>query len=232
MGTAIITVVLTFTLSTLFGNWLLQRWQQRNWLHQQSLLGEQKHYENLKDLCDQILELSNVRILRMRRLLSVLQQDDIELIKVRLSDYDAAVIEWNKNIGIFLVKLRFYARYDVALRLDRSVQSAFARSGAILERLTHARLAGTAISGADISRLQIQFNDLNGRVISYNRDLMHVLAVQKTRTYYGKQIELNPDTLKHFPTWELIKALFKPRIEPPRIVRSPSELSPPFGSRD
>ncbi len=102
MVTAIITVVLTFALSTFFGNWLLQRWQQRNWLHQQSLLGEQKHYENLKDLCDQILELSNARISRMRRLLSVLQHGDIERIKARLSDYDTAVIEWNKNIGIFL----------------------------------------------------------------------------------------------------------------------------------
>lgn len=131
-----------------------------------------------------------------------------------------------------MVKLRFYARYDMALRLDKNVQAAFARLGGVLERLTHSRLAGTAISSGDVSQLRIQFNDLNGRVISYNRDLMHVLAVQKTRTYYGKQIELNLDTLKHFPTWEVIKALFKPRIEPPRIVRSPSELNPPFGSRD
>jgi hypothetical protein len=231
MGTAIITVVLTFALSTFFGNWLLQRWQQRSWLHQQALLGEQKHYENLKDLCDQILEHSNARISKMRRLLSALQEDDIELIKVRLSDYDKAIIEWNEKIGIFLVKLRFYAHYNMAFRLDESVQSAFARLGSSLERLTRSRLVGAAVSNGDIGRLQIQFNDLNGRIISYNRDLMNVLAIQKTRTYYGKQIELRPDTLKHFPTWELVKALFKPRIEPPRIVRSPTELSPPFGSR-
>ena len=101
-----------------------------------------------------------------------------------------------------------------------------------MEQLTRTRLAGATVNHRDVGRLQNQFNDLNGRVISYNRDLMHVLAVQKTRTYYGKQIELNLDTLKHFPTWEVIKALFKPRIEPPRIVRSPSELNPPFGSRD
>ena len=232
MITAIVTVVLTFALSTFIGNWLLQRWQQRNWFHQQSLLGEQKHYESLKDLCDQILEHSNVRISKMRRLLGVLRKDDIDLIKARLTEYDRAVVDWNERFGVFVVKLRFYARYDMALRLDKSVQSAFVRSGAYLEQLTRSRLAGQIVSNRDVGRLQIQVNDLNGRVISYNRDLMNMLAVQKTRTYYGKQIELRLDTLKHFPTWELVKALFKPRIEPLRIVRSPAELSPPFGGRD
>ena len=230
MATAIITVFLTFALSSLFGNWLLQRWQQRNWVRQQSLLGEQKHYENLRDLCDEILLRSNVRISKARRLLSVFQSNDLDLIKLRVSEYDAAVVEWNEKFGVFLVKLRFYARYNMAVRLDRELQPTLVALGTSLERLTHRRLAGETVSSHEIGQLQARTNDLYGQIIAYNRDLMNALAVQQTRTYYGKLIDLKPETLEHFPTWELVKALFKPRIERPRIVRSPSELSPPFGS--
>jgi hypothetical protein len=229
MGTAIVTVILTFVLSTFLGNWLLQRWQQRNWLHQQSFLGEQKHYENLKELCDQILEYSNNRISKMHRLLIVLQIADSDLINTRLTDYDNALVRWNEAFGIFIVKLRFYARYDMAVRLD-DMQSNFVKAGHSLEQLVRSRLSGANVRNSDIGRLQVTFNELNGRIISYNRDLMRMLAIQKTRTYYGKQIILKRDTLEHFPTWELFKALFKPRIEPLRIVRTPTELSPPFDS--
>ena len=127
MVSAIVTVVLTFALSTFIGNWLLQRWQQRNWFHQQSLLGEQKHYESLRDLCDEILAYSNTRISKMRRLLGVLQQADLDLIKARLADYDRAVTDWNERFGVFVVKLRFYARYDMATRLGQKCAISFCK---------------------------------------------------------------------------------------------------------
>jgi hypothetical protein len=164
--------------------------------------------------------------------LSVLQSDDRDLIKLRVSEYDAAVVEWNEKFGVFLVKLRFYTHYKMAVRLDRELQPTFVGLGISLERLTHRRLADETVSSREIGQLQARTNHLYGQIVAYNRDLMNALAVQQTRTYYGKLIELKPKTLEHFPTWELVKALFKPRIERPRIVRSPSELSPPFGSRE
>jgi hypothetical protein len=73
MITAIVTVCLTFLLTGVVGNLLLQGWQQRNWLTQQRFLGEQKNYENLKELSEEIVRLSNLRLWKMRRLLNAVQ---------------------------------------------------------------------------------------------------------------------------------------------------------------
>lgn len=224
MSTAIVTVVLTFVLTSLLGNWLLQRWQHRNWINQQTLLGEQKHYENLKELCDEILKLSNLRISKTRRLLSVVRYADDDLVVSRLAEYDSAVQSWNEQLGIFVVKLRFYARYQMAYRLDSEIQPSFVNRGAALESLVRTRREGRPISLAQIAALEVRLNDLNGLLIAYSRDLMNMLAEQKTRTYYGKKEQLKIDTLRHFPTWQLVKALFKTRVDQPSIVRSPSDL--------
>jgi hypothetical protein len=205
------------------GNWILQRWQQRNWVHQQHFLAGQKKYDNLKSLCEDILESSNGRLLKMRRLVFIMHGPE-ELIRERLKEYDSAQENWNHKLGIFLVKLRFYAAYEMATRLEKSIQLRFVATGSILERLTNTRLKGLAVPAGAVNDLERQLQKLNGSIVAYNRDLMGMLAAKENKVYYGKEIYLGPDTLKDFPTWELIKALFKPRIERHSIVRSPTEF--------
>jgi hypothetical protein len=188
------------------------------------LLAEQKSYESLEDLCDDILESSNIRITKMRRLAGVLRHGSVKTIGDRLKEYDVAVEIWNQKLGVFAVKLRFYAAYEMALRLEDTIQHKFVLLGADLERLTRSKLAGVSPTTRDVALLDNLLNELNGSVVSFNRDLLNMLIVQKKRTYYGKQIYLDIDNLKHFPTWELVKALFKLRIERPSIVRPPNEL--------
>jgi len=66
---AIIAVIVGSILTGLIGNWLVQGWQQRNWLLQQRFLGHEKEYFALKDLADEIASLLGARIYQCRRLL-------------------------------------------------------------------------------------------------------------------------------------------------------------------
>jgi hypothetical protein len=229
MATAILTVVLTFALTGLLGNWLLQQWQQRNWLNQQRFLGEQKNYENLKELCEEIVHVSNNRLWKMRRLLSAIRSSVADTIDLRINEYDKALGEWNESLPRFLVKLRFYAAYDLAIRMEDPLQRVFVAMGANLERLARVKLTGGTIPQDNLDIVSMGLNDLGGLVIAINRDLWNCLTIQKTKTYYGKRIQLSEDTLEKFPLWELVKGLFQPRIKPLSIVRPPTDLTPPLG---
>lgn len=232
MATAILTVVLTFALTGLLGNWLLQQWQQRNWLNQQRFLGEQKEYENLKELCEEIVAHSGRRITKMRRLLAILANVDEKLIRRRLKAYDQELLEWNEKLGGFYVRLTFYAAYEMAGRLEREVQNEFVATGRALEGLTKSRLDGKIPTIRQIGQVETAFNIAGAAIKNYNRDLLRVLEIQKTKTYYGKKIELTEESLKHFPTWELFKGLFKPWIPKLSVVRPPTDLRPPLGGGD
>jgi len=232
MATATLTVLLTFLFTGLVGNWLIQRWQQRNWLNQQRFLGEQKEYENLKTLCDEIIGCSGRRISRMRRLLSALGQPDDKLIRRMLKAYDEVLSEWNEKLNGFHARLTFYAAYEMSWRLEESVQKRFVAIGAELNGMTKSRISGTIPASRQVAHIEIELNRFSGALLTYNRQLLRTLEIQKTKTYYGRRITLNRDNLKHFPTWELIKGLFKPRIHPLTVVCPPTDLQSPFGSRE
>jgi hypothetical protein len=232
MATATLTVLLTFLFTGLVGNWLIQRWQQRNWLNQQRFLGEQKEYENLKMLCDEIIGCSGRRISRMRRLLSALGQPDDKLIRRRLKAYDEVLSEWNEKLNGFHARLTFYAAYDMSWRLEEYVQKRFVALGSELDRAKQSRLSGNILTLHLVAHIETELNKFYGALLTYNRQLLRMLEIQKTKTYYGTRITLNRDNLKHFPTWELIKGLFKPRIQPLTIVRPPTDLQSPFGGRE
>lgn len=230
MLTAIVTILLTFLFTGFVSNWLIQKWQQRNWVNQQRFLGEQKEYDNLKALSEEIIQISGRRFSRMRRLLSVLRRPDDNLVRQRLQSYDETLSEWNEKLNSFLARLTFYAAYEMARRLDEDIQKRFVAAGNELENLTKLRLSGGMPKDAQISHLVNELNNFYGGLLTYNRQLLREVEIQRAKTYYGKRIELSRETLKHFPTWELVKGLFKPRVSPPSIVRPPTDLRAPFGS--
>src|SRR5205807_5631538 len=65
---AIVTVVLSFLLSGIIGNRLVQRWQQRNWRVQHSLEATEKNLEALRTIADEITKSADIRIFRSRRI--------------------------------------------------------------------------------------------------------------------------------------------------------------------
>ncbi len=230
MTVAIVTVLLTFVLTGIIGNLLVHRWQHRYWLNQQQFLGEEKEYLALKLLSEELASATGKRQSQMRRLLTVLRNSNDDLVRKRFSDYDAVVAEWNATLNSFLVRLTLYASHHLQFELEHDVQTRFWRIGTQLEQLTAERLSGGAVSGGAVVRLNKEMDQLSRRLFEFNRDLLKVVRSQKTKTYYGVSITFEEGNLSQFTTWELFKALFKPRIESLRVVRTPADLKFPTRS--
>jgi hypothetical protein len=232
MLTAVITVVLTFVLTGIVGNLLIHRWQLQSWISQQRFLGQEKEYFALQDLFEEIVTSAGRRITRMRRLLRVLHDQRDDLVRQRLKDYDTVQTAWNDSLSSFLVRLRMYAPYSMATRLDEVIQGTFVRLGSELEHLTDARLSGRGLDRARIGRLDLSLNELQGEIIMFTRDMLNLIKLQRTKTYTGTRVTLREHNLELFPTWELLKALFQPRKERFSIVRTSADLEPPRSSWD
>src|SRR3954465_4156360 len=110
--TAIVTVILSFLLTGLVGNSLLQRWQHRNWLSQQRFSLEDKEYQALSGLFQDLVKYSSQRHYRMRRLLRALSSSDEEGIKAKTADYDEALTEWNDIFNSLCVRLTLLAGHQ------------------------------------------------------------------------------------------------------------------------
>jgi hypothetical protein len=231
MTTAIVSVVLAFLLTGVVGNALVHRWQLRNWVSQQKFLGEEKRYYSLVALWEEVTKLGAKRLWRMRRLLSALADEDTDKIKERVIAYDSALSEWNESFHSVGARLTLFASWKLDRELEEELQRAFLNAGLKLERLTRSRLAGGAVDKRIAHELRLEFFDLSRLLFRFNRDTLRMVERQRSITYYGVEVELTKDNLETFGTWELAKALFKPGIEPFRVIRPSADLRPPFRGR-
>jgi hypothetical protein len=227
MASTLISLVLGFILTGLIGAWLSQQWQHRSWINQQQILGEEKTYNDLKAVSDELASLSAKRLWRMRRLLFAVRGADIEKAKLRREEYDSIISDWNEKFVSFSVRLTLFATWHLTKQLEE-LQTTFAHVGAELERACNTRVGGTAVQRRDLANLEQRMRALSHEVFSFNRDVLRAVEKQRAKTYYGTEIRFREDTLQHFGTWELVKALFKPGIEPLRVIRTSAELPRPF----
>lgn len=228
MLTAIISILLTFLLTGVVGNLLVQRWQYRNWINQQKFLGEEKHYNQLVALWEELTRLASKRLWRMRRLHTALITADDDKIKERLNDYDLVLSEWNEKFHSMAVRLTLYSTWDLERQLEGELQQSFLNAGLRLERLTKSRLANGTTDKLLVDQLRLEFFDLSRVLFRFNRSTLAAVQKQKSRTYYGVEIILAKSTLDKFGTWELLKALFQSWEKPLRVVRPAADLGPPF----
>lgn len=226
----IFTVAVTFVFTGVMGNLLLQRWQQRTWTNQQKFLGAEKDYLALKSLFDEIVSLSSKRWFRMQRIVFLLQSDNIEALKERHAQYDAALINWNESFSSFVVRLTFLDSYDTARSLEDKVQERFVKAGRKIEDALKKRMAGLPVSTTEKDQAQKELDLIQSALLTFNRDLLKRIEQKRQDIYYGIPIELGEATLEQFPTWNLMKALFQPRKYPSRIVRSAADLEKPLRS--
>ncbi len=228
----IISIILTFLLTGWIGNRLIYRWQHRNWTNQHILLGLEKQYLALTQLCDELANLSSKRLWRMRRLHAVCSDADAQKIQERLHDYDAIMSEWNEKFSSMSVRLALYTSGSVMhSELETDLQPSFVEMGLKLERLAKSRLKGDEKNIRLLNELRRDFDRISRQLFVFNRSLLRAVETQRARTYYGVKVELTAANLDHFSTWELLKALFKPGVQPFSIVRSAPDFLLPRSSR-
>ncbi|MGV1904093.1 hypothetical protein [Agrobacterium cavarae] len=226
----VLQLTLAFLLTGVLANWLVQKWQHRNWLRQQHFLGQEKDYTALKALFDEIVRLSGKRLSRMHRLAVILAQSDDALMQERLKQYSDVTAEWNENLNSFYVRLTMHADYSMTQRLEKSVHAEFVKVGRELEVLVDKRRHGSTINTRDINRVVASLDTVSGRLFSFNRDMLGLVQSLQRKVYVGIEIKFSESTLDFFPTWELFKALFVSRIKLHSIVRSSVDVDMPSRS--
>lgn len=215
---SLITVLVTFALTGVVGNRLLQGWQQRSWLRQQRFLGEEKDYNSLKKIVDEISALSGARLYAMKRLYSLIYNSSLAEMELGLNHYDSILKRWNDNLNSFYVGLTLYDRRSTAIALEYRLQNPFFRCGQRLELAIRARRAETPLPPrADLGQ---ELDHASATLFNMNRDLLARLESLRKKVYYGVPLKFDRYTLQSFTTWELFKALFIRDIDKFTVVRS------------
>jgi hypothetical protein len=218
--TTLLPIVVTFLLSGLFGNHLLQKWQARNWLLQQRFLGHEKEYAALKELMDEIATLLGVRIFQMQRLNWSLATGNVAKTTLRLQEYDDTLKRWNERLTSFYVRLPMLANTGFAMRLEQSIQQALAVTGRKIERAASSQLGNSVVPKQLTAEIEKELATIQGRAISFNKALLDYVDSKRSKVYFGTRIQLSAGTISEFSTWHLIKALFVRDVNSVSIVRT------------
>lgn len=208
MFTAITTVLLTFILTGLVGSRLIHGLQHRNWLAQQRILNREREHNAVQAISDEIVNLGGRRQYRMVRLARSLRSADLEIIRLRLKDYDEALVAWNDHLGGIYAKLAMHFDWYLTTDLEKKIQNRFNTIGQRLERLTEQRLKNGKVDNVQLVDLEKALNILHGQLGKFHRRILKEIEARKNAEFLPKQLRAN--NLDSFPTWELFKALFEP----------------------
>jgi hypothetical protein len=227
-------IIIPIAVSAVIGNYLIQRWQQRNWRQQQLLLRGEKELQALKSAIDDLMSLADTRSYRSRRLLLKMQLDQttspskMSIDEHVKAEYVQSVIVWNEKLNSLCVRLTMYAPQHCAQFLENDIQPQFVSVSERIEGL----LQSSDVSKLHVSRekneLIVRLNKLNGSLSELCKELIRRLKSREQINYLGHQILFTKSTCEQFSTWQLVKALFKPHklsltvFGPPQNFSSPS----------
>jgi hypothetical protein len=210
MLTAIVTVSLTFLLTGLIGNSVLQRWTHRNWLRQQMLLDRERELSGLEKLFDEVSVLAGRRQYRSRRLLLNLPHLFSSNPELTISEYAESVVAWNEALTSLYAKLTMQLEWSYTRRLE-DIQRRFASISSTIDRAVSLYRGGSTLHSSTLKTLSDELDSLQGALFVFQRDVL--LSVSRRRKDIYSSHEITEANLDGIPTWELFKALFQRRIQ-------------------
>lgn len=206
-------LVFPIVISAIVGNYLIQRWQQRNWRQQQLVLRGEKNIEALKAVIDDFMRLADTRSYRTRRLVLQMrlspEEGKVVIDEQIKKDYIESVVIWNEKLNSMVVRLTMYAPQGCSRDLEERIQTGFYQ----VSNKAESALRSIAPSQRELNSLKSEIgnelNWLNGVIGELCKDLIRSLKEREKLNYLGKEIEFGPLTIEQFSTWQLIEALFK-----------------------
>src|SRR5262249_25820021 len=129
----------------------------------------------------------------------------------------------NERLTSFYVRLAILVGDGFANKLERSVQDSLVEVGAQLDVLVSKRKGQGRISSVETAEIERRMSSIQGRAILFNQKLLTVVKSRRADIYFGRPVKFMPETLKHFSTWYLIKALFVRDVDSLSIVRAPMD---------
>lgn len=218
--TSILSIIVGFILTGLIGNKLVQGWQARNWFLQQRFIGKEKEYLALKELADEMAVLLGARVYHMQRLAMSLRQVSDEKLAMRIAEYDDIVKRWNERLTSFYVRLPLLASYDLAERLESSIQMELVRIGSDIDNAVRAKQAGNTQGKGNTQKIESALQRLQAKVINFNKQILQSVEAKRLEVYYGEKLDFTKQNLAQFSTWQLVKALFVRDVDALSITRS------------
>jgi hypothetical protein len=220
MAATVIPIVLGFLLTGLVANRLLQSWQLRRWLQEQRYLGQEKEYQALRELAEELSALISVRIFHMRLLNRAAARGLKDLLDKRLVEYDSSLRKWNERLSTFYIRLPLLGTETLSYRLERSLQKRLVATGAIVEDMARTCAMGNQVAKGLAIKVENDLNDIHGRAIIFNQELLQLVKSRRTDVYFGTRIKFKRSNLARFSTWYLIKAIFVRDIDSLSVTRA------------
>lgn len=206
---AIVTTILTVLASGVFVNWLVYRWQLRNWVNQQKMLRVSNDLQELRKLADTIRSMSDARNYRARKICrsyGVATADEIAELK---KQHDTAVTHWNDNWNYFCVGLTLYADFvHFSQRLEKNIQMRFVKVGSRLKYLV--KETDPDQIKFYKSDIEVTLNEISGETFNFTRDLQNLIRKQEQVAYSDPKDKITRENLHEMSLLSLFKGLFKP----------------------
>ena len=223
-------VILSFLLTGVVVNFLIQRWQHRNWVNQQRFLGAEKTYESMKATADEISISASKRLSAMFRVTFALDQSD-ERLEERRKIYSDALDEWNQKINSFYYKTTLFFGWSMTKRLEDDLNAQLVSAGALIEASIRKR---EHKSDEPTGKKEIlkRLYSIQGMLGAFNRDMLRSVMHQQAATYQGVEINYSVRNLVFLSTWQLFKMLFITRVDDFRVVLTSFQLEPPAIRKD
>lgn len=218
-GSNLIGVLVGGAMTAVVGNFLIQKWQRRNWFDQQRQLIRQQEVEELKAVLEAVTRLADARLHSMRALVNALKDPSQAVVEGAVDAYRKQVMDWNSNLRSFYPMITLHCGYSETLSLERDVHGGFVAAGKALELAVRVRRTGAVIPTHIVGQIQAGLNAQGGRLSTFYQTLANSLERHRNELVYGRRHDYKDGSLSHFSTSDLIKALFTSDVDGFNVVR-------------
>jgi len=234
--------VVSFLLTSLLANRLVQKWQQRNWMQQQKLLRVAKELEEIDEVIKELMRLGDARCYRSRRLMLTIaaahhkSSSDTRdrVLSSRMDEYAATVVNWNDRFNSLCGRVVMHTSNYYARRLELQIQPSFVQVSQKIESMIDGMSQPISIdyNAKTAQDIDVELNSISGKLGLLGKSLIKVMQKRRNEAYNGKEIPFERDTAELFSNWYLIKQLFKTKHPPLTILRTTANFDPPLVGRD
>ena len=182
-----VNIILSFIFVTIIGNALISAWQHNNWLWQQRFEKKSANINNLKEMFDDLVQLSSKRRYVMLRAVYAIKSGKREKIDEVRTQYDEVVKEWNLRLNEFLIKLVFHVGEDEMQRLEHDISRKFTDLGARIEKLIRdPKQSNRAL----LNNLENCLNVLNNEIFRLNRDIYRAIINTQRKEIFSEEYHI------------------------------------------
>lgn len=205
-------------MTAIIGNWLVQRWQQNNWVLQQRQSLKKTEIDEIKSLASDIHSITSRRIFYTRRALHDFRDSSTRFSK-SLDNYSQSVLEWNQELGNIYSRISLLLSYSDSIFFEKSVHEKFVIASRVLDICIRSQQPKT-LEPRFVRFISSQMDEINGQVIDFNRDLLRKTRETREFLLNGRVIHYDRWSLNEFSTLELATLLFTKNIDTPYVTRS------------